>query len=228
MVPQSPPESAYPYEDIRYPTFDYRNKKDEDREDEPTGNGSEIILRLPEGITIGQEFPSNLVLDPDFITINFQEALEAGSEPVTARIVYGAKSGECLEVLLREINPLRDEPAVLELKSGDRVFNFDGELSTVSKDEVFVFENKDRLLAVEPYQAHIETDISESGAAAGLEIVNDPGGQLTLSPHQTNSAASMDVLGPAMSGQVNPLDVIGVENPVGCDINTDVTGDVVF
>jgi len=233
-VPKSSPESAYPYADLRYPIFDYRKKKDddeepdEDREDEPIRNESEIILRLPDGITIGQEFPSNLVLDPDFTTINFQEGLEAGSEPVTARIVYGAKSDECLEVLLREINPLRGEPAVLELKSGDGIFDLDGELSTVSKDEVFVFENKDRLLAVEPYQAHIETDISGSGAVSGLEIENVPGGQLTLSPHQSNSAASMDVLGPAMSGQVNPLDVTGVEDPVGFDINTDVTGDAGF
>jgi len=234
MVPQSGPESAYPYADVRYTVFDYRKKKDydeepdEDREDETTRNESEIILRLPDGITIGRGFPANLVLDPDFTTTNFQEGLEAGSEPVTARIVYGAKSDECLEVLLREINPLRGEPAVLELKSGGRVFDFDGELSTVSKDEIFVFENKDQLPAVEPYQAHVETDISESGAASGLEIENVPGGQLTLSPHQSNSAASMDVLGPAMSGQVNPLDVTGVEDPVGFDINTDVTGDVGF
>ena len=62
----------------------------------------------------------------------------------------------------------------------------------------------------------------------GLEVENAPVSELTLRPHQTTSADYTDVLGPAMSDQAGPLDVIGVEDPLGFDINTDVTGDVGF
>jgi len=230
MIPQSTPETVYPYEDIRYPIFHFHEKRDDDeepddyREDEPTGHGSEIILQLPEGITIGHEFSANLVLDSDFTMINFQDDLETGSEPVTARIVYGVNMDECLEEFSWENNPLSGKPTVLELKSDDRVFHITGELSTVSKNEIFVFENKDQLIVAEHYQENIETEIYGSGIPSGIKIENIPDGQLTLSPHQSNRVASMDVLGPAMSGQVNPLDVSGVQDPLGVDISTDVIG----
>jgi hypothetical protein len=234
MVPKSALESAYPYADDRHSVSDYCNTKDgnqepdEDIDGEPAGNDSVIILRLPDGITISEQFASNLVLNFDLDAMNFQEGLRAGSEPVTAKIVYGAKSDECLEVLLRQINPLHGEPTVLELKSGDRLFDSEAEISTDSKDEVFVFENKDQLPAVEPCSAYIETDISKSHTTSGLEIKNFPAGQLTLSPHQSSNAASMDVLGPAMTSRADPLDVIGIEDTSGFDINTDVAGNTGF
>ena len=138
---------------------------------------------------------------------NFQEALEVSSESVTARICYGIESNEYLELLLNQIDPFK-ESTVIQLD-----------------DDVYAaVENKEQLLNIEPYEAHI----SEYDTDIGLEVENAPVSELSLRPHQTTSADYTDVLGPAMSDQGDPLDVIGVEDLLGFDINTDVTGDVCF
>ncbi len=160
MVPKSIQESVYHDANIECPIVEYHKKKDddeepdEDRDDCPAENDTEIILDLPEGVTIRKQFASDMVLGSDPIAINFQEGLKAALDHGTAPVVYSAEDGE---------------PAVIE-----------------------------------PDRANIETDISVPGAA------------------------SIDVLGPAMSGQADTLDVIGVEDPAGFDINTDVTGNAGF
>ena len=199
MVPKSTPESVYLGSDV-----DYSIAQDDIPEEE---SPMQTILRISDNITItlGKEFHPDLVLDIDTVQTNFQEALEASSESVTARICYGIESNEYLELLLNQINPFK-ESTVIQLD-----------------DDVYAaVENKEQLLNIEPYEAHI----SEYDTDVGLEVENAPVSELTLRPHQTTSADYTDVLGPAMSDQRNPLDVIGVEDPLSFDINTNVTGGV--
>lgn len=207
MIPKSTPESAYIGPDINYPII---TDAEIPRDEYPR----ETILKIPPNITItlGKEFAPKLVLDPDFTEINLQEALKAGSDPVSAQIVYGARSNERWEMFLRDFDPLNSQPVLIQLC-----------------DEFYaVVGNKDQLLNLEPSEAHVETHVSEYDAGAPVAIENEPAPPLTLQPDRPNSATSTDVLGPAMSGQINPLDVTGIKDPAGFDINTDVTGDVGF
>ena len=202
MIPKSTPESVYLGSDV-----DYSIAHDDIPEEEEYP--MQAILRISDNITItlGKEFHPDLVLDIDTVQTNFREALDASSESVTARICYGIESNEYLELLLNQIDPFK-ESTVIQLD-----------------DDVYAaVENKEQLVDIEPYETHI----SEYDTDIGLEVENAPVSDLTLLPHQTTSAAYTDVLGPAMSDQGDPLDVIGVEDPVGFDINTDVTGDVGF
>ena len=202
MVPKSTPESVYLGSDV-----DYSIAQDDIPEEEKSP--METILRISDNITItlGKEFHPDLVLDINSVQTNFQEALEVSSESVTARICYGIESNEYLELLLNQIDPFK-ESTVIQLD-----------------DDVYAaVENKEQLLNIEPYEAHI----SEYDTDIGLEVENAPVSELSLRPHQTTSADYTDVLGPAMSDQGDPLDVIGVEDLLGFDINTDVTGDVCF
>jgi len=116
-------------------------------------------------------------------------------------------------MFLREFDPL-NQPVLIQLD-----------------DEVYaVFGNKDQLLDLELYlgEPHIETHISEYDAGLPLNIENEPAPELTLQSLQSTSATFADVLGPDVSGQANPLDVTGIQDPFGFDINTNVTGDVGF
>lgn len=201
MVPKSTPESPYLGADI-----DYNITDDDSLEEE---SPCQTILRICDNITItlGKEFHPALVLDTDTVHTNFLEALEASPGFVTAEICYSDESNERHEMLLSQIDPFK-KPTVIQL----------------DEDVYAAVENKEQLFNVQHYEAHI----SECNAALGLDIANESAPELVLEPHQSASAVFTNVLGPAVSHPVDPLDVIGVEDPLDFDINTDVTGDVGF
>jgi hypothetical protein len=198
-VPKSTPESVYLGAEV-----DYNVEEDDRIEGEsPTEN----ILRISDDITItlGKEFHPDLVLDIDTVQTNFQEALEASSESVSAQVCFGVDSHEYMELLLHQINPF-EESTVIQLE-----------------DDVYAAaENKEQLLNIEPY----ETNIYEYDTDIGLEVENAPVSGLSLQPHQISSTDDTNVLGPIMSNQGNHLDVIGIEDPLSLDMNTDITGGV--
>jgi len=213
MIPKSTPESAYLDADIDYDTTDNDNPEEEEHVFIQYQYPRETILRISDDITItlGKEFPPSLVLDTDFIDTNFQDAFQPGQDILTAQISYGRHSDEYFEWLLHEVDPF-NQPAIIQL---------DNEVYALA-------ENKDQLLDLEPYEADIETHISEYDAGLPLDIENEPAPELTLQSHQSTSATFADVLGPDVSGQANPLDVTGIQNPFGFDINANVTGKVGF
>jgi len=179
MVPKPSPETAYSDANIKN-YVDYYEKPDDDtskKKYKPTQNDAESILRLSDDIhvTLGKEFGPNVVLDPDFIEINFKQVLEANSGYVAAEIRYGFKSDEHIETLMRQIDPL-DKSTILEL---------DGEV-------YYIFENIDRFLDIETRleQVPIEAHISQRDAECGLKVTNETLAPLTLHPHQPTSALS--------------------------------------
>jgi hypothetical protein len=196
-APKSAPESVY-----RGAEVDYNVEEDDKVEEE---SPMENILMISDDITItlGKEFHPDLVLDIDTVQTNFQEALEASSESVTAQVCYGVESNEYMELLLHQINPF-EESTILQLD-----------------DDVYTaVENKEQLLDIEPY----ETNIYEYETDIGLEVDNAPVSDLLQQPHQFSSTDNADVLGPAISNPSNHLDVIGVEDPLSFNISTDITG----
>lgn len=203
LIPKSSPESAYLGEDI-----DYTIVRDDENPRE--GYPGETILRFSDNITLtlGKEFPPNLVLDTRFIDTNFQEAFEARQDLLTAQITYGRQSDEYFEWLLHEIDPFK-QPAIIQLE-----------------DELYaVVGNKGQFLDLEPYEVHTETHISEYNAGLQLDIENEPARELTLQPHQSTSATFTDVLGPDVAGEGTSLDITAdVEDPIGFDVNTDIVG----
>jgi hypothetical protein len=198
-APKSTPESVYRDAEIDY------NVEEDDRVEEESP--MENILRISDDITItlGKEFHPDLVLDIDTVQTNFQEAFEASPESVTAQVCFGVDSNEYMELLLHQINPF-EESTVIQLD-----------------DDVYTtVENKEQLLNIEPY----ETNIYEYDTDIGLEVGNAPVSGLSLQPHQFSSTVDTDVMGPTLSNPSNHLDVIGVEDPLSFDMNTDITGGV--
>jgi hypothetical protein len=108
-----------------------------------------------------------------------------------------------MELLLHQMNPF-EESMVIQLD-----------------DDVYAaVENKEQLLSIEPY----ETNIYEYETDIGLEVENAPVSGLSLQPHQFSSTDNANVLGPAISNPSNHLDVIGAEDPLSFNMNTDITG----
>lgn len=201
-IPKSTPESAYVGEDINYDIADTKVPRDE--------YSRETILKIAPNIiiTLGKEFASGLGLDPDFTEINFQEALELGSDPVSAQIVYGTRSNGLWEMFSRWIDPF-NQPAIIQLE-----------------EELYaVVGNKGQLLDLEPHEVHTETHISDYDSRLHLDIENEPAHELPLQPHQPTSATFTDVLGPDVPGAGTSLDITAdVEDPIGFDANTDIVG----
>ena len=203
MVPKSTPESAMVYEDIDHKVEDT----------EVPCKAYPTVLRLAENITItlGTDFPSGLKLDTEHVQTNFKDGLEVDSRFVSAQIIYDSNSSERLETLLSQIAPY-ERLDIIQLSDGTYA----------------AAGNKDVLFDIKPYESHLETYIPGGNADLEIEMENGIQDAQPLQPHQLNTPLSADVLGPAASQLSDTLNVIGVEDPIDSDIDTNIAGDIVF
>ena len=195
LVPRSSPESAFISAEIDYNTMDDNNPVE--------AHPGQTLLRISDNITniLGREYPPNLVLDTDSTETNFDNALEPGSNPVTAQVVYTDGGNDYDNVLLRETQPY-----------------------IIQQDDEYYVLSENTNYSVEL----VEAQMAVNNTPLLYDIQNEPVPELSLLSHQPPSVTFTEVLAPDPYRQINSYDVTGTEDQTGFNINTDITGHEIF
>jgi hypothetical protein len=163
------------------------------------------VLRLSDDqtIVVSPEFAPGVVLDATSVQTNFEEPFEVDSEVITAQVLYDLGSSEHLRAFLDLVQP-------------------HVELPFEHLDGVAGISGQGGLLSAEPP----EIDLSGYDSGLSADIAESALDEVTVPLHRHMSATHTNVLSPNLHGPASALDVVGFSDPVGFEINTDVTGQV--